>query len=257
MSGLSIEEDAIETIEATTGGVLGGCRFRAHGAVVLDDDVSARDAAAAASATTTTTTTTAADDVPGRDDASAGLLLGRMRSSDYGEDDAFDDDDDAFDDDDLLSRLPPGFDPRGDRSRVAAAKPRCLLFPGVTRDAIDHDEEVYARGCHVVWSSGGVVRVRFTTPEPVSQAAWCAFPRIVRMNADADADADADDDAVGPLASTDDEPTLCLRHGRTAMTTYAPSGATQTMPLPRDARDAGASYANERFSPVVRFQHQT
>ena len=229
MSGLSIEEDAGEAIEATTG-VLGGCRFVAHGAVVLDDEISARgddddDAAA------TTTTTAAADDVPGRDDASAGLLLGRMRSRNY---DDFDDDD-ALDDDDLLSRLPPGMDPRRDRARIRpAARPRCLLFPGVTRDAIDHDEEVYARGNHVVWSSGGVVRVRFTTPEPVSQVAWCAFPRIVRITYDPSDPSDPSD--VGFLASADDEPTLCLRHGRTAMTTYAPSGATQTMPLPRDAR---------------------
>ena len=41
MSGLSIEEDAGEAIEATTG-VLGWCRFVAHGAVVLDYEISAR-----------------------------------------------------------------------------------------------------------------------------------------------------------------------------------------------------------------------
>ena len=55
MSGLSIEEDAGEAIEATTG-VLGGCRFVAHGAVVLDDEISARgDDDDDAAATTTTT----------------------------------------------------------------------------------------------------------------------------------------------------------------------------------------------------------
>ena len=158
-------------------------------------------------------------------DAARGLLLGRtatigasgdLTELDISFDRDLDDDDD--DDDDAGGTRPASSDPR-------AAKPRrgtqCLLFGGTVEGDMDHDEEVYVRGRHVVWSAGGCVRVRFTAPEPVRQALWCRF-----------------DDGDGPTP----EPTLCLRHDA-AMTTYAPSGASHTVPLTRDPRDLRACAA--------------
>ena len=147
-------------------------------------------------------------------DAARGLLLGRTAtigaSGDLTElDISFDRDlDDDDDDDDAGGTRPASSDPR-------AAKPRrgtqCLLFGGTVENDMDHDEEVYVRGRHVVWSAGGCVRVRFTAPEPVRQALWCRF-----------------DDGDGRTP----EPTLCLRHDA-SLTTYAASGASHTMPLNR------------------------
>ena len=148
-------------------------------------------------------------------DAARGLLLGRTAtigaSGDLTElDISFDRDlDDDDDDDDVAGGTrPASSDPR-------AAKPRrgtqCLLFGGTVENDMDHDEEVYVRGRHVVWSAGGCVRVRFTAPEPVRQALWCRF-----------------DDGDGRTP----EPTLCLRHDA-SLTTYAASGASHTMPLNR------------------------
>ena len=137
-------------------------------------------------------------------DAARGLLLGRTAtigaSGDLTElDISFDRDlDDDDDDDDVAGGThPASSDPR-------AAKPRrgtqCLLFGGTVENDMDHDEEVYVRGRHVIWSAGGCVRVRFTAPEPVRQALWCRF-----------------DDGDGRTP----EPTLCLRHDA-SLTTYVP-----------------------------------
>ena len=158
-------------------------------------------------------------------DAARGLLLGRTAtigaSGDLTElDISFDRDlDDDDDDDDVAGGTrPASSDPR-------AAKPRrgtqCLLFGGTVENDMDHDEEVYVRGRHVIWSAGGCVRVRFTAPEPVRQALWCRF-----------------DDGDGRTP----EPTLCLRHDA-SLTTYAASGASHTMPLNRDQRDLRACVA--------------
>ena len=153
-------------------------------------------------------------------DAARGLLLGRTAtigaSGDLTElDISFDRDLDDDDDDDVAGGTrPASSDPRRRGTQ-------CLLFGGTVEGDMDHDEEVYVRGRHVVWSAGGCVRVRFTAPEPVRQALWCRF-----------------DDGDGSTP----EPTLCLRHDA-ALTTYAPSGASHTMPLNRDQRDLRACAA--------------
>ncbi|CAD7696275.1 unnamed protein product [Ostreobium quekettii] len=46
--------------------------------------------------------------------------------------------------------------------------------PGALGDAA-HDEELYTYKNSAVWSSGRLVRKRFTFPAPVLQAAWCNF----------------------------------------------------------------------------------
>ena len=164
-------------------------------------------------------------------DAARGLLLGRTAtigaSGDLTElDISFDRDLDDDDDDDVAGGTrPASSDPRRRGTQ-------CLLFGGTVEGDMDHDEEVYVRGRHVVWSAGGCVRVRFTAPEPVRQALWCRF-----------------DDGDGSTP----EPTLCLRHDA-ALTTYAPSGASHTMPLNRDRRDlracaAGLLVPTKRGSP--------
>ena len=158
-------------------------------------------------------------------DAARGLLLGRtatigasgdLTELDISFDRDLDDDDD--DDDDAGGTRPASSDPRAAKPRRGT---RCLLFGGTVEGDMDHDEEVYVRGRHVVWSAGGCVRVRFTAPEPVRQALWCRF-----------------DDGDGSTP----EPTLCLRHDA-AMTTYAPSGTSHTVPLTRDPRDLRACAA--------------
>ena len=149
-------------------------------------------------------------------DAARGLLLGRTTtigaSGDLNElDISFDKD---IDDDDVDADAPVSLDPS---HAPGHQRRRCLLFGGTVSGAMDHDEEVYVSGRHVVWSAGGCVRVRFTTQEPVRQALWCTF-----------------DDGDGAMSTP--EPTLCLRHDG-ALTTYTPSGAMHTMPLTRDTRD--------------------
>ena len=258
-AGLTIEDTSGETsarlrarFAAAHG--LDGVRFRPFGEALLDAEDRARDASRAAPPLARRDDAGWPDDAPAGD-AAAGLLLGRLKSNKYSIPDDLgasdDDDDDANDDDDadldLLDALPPGADPidaspprvtlrraRSMQTRDArrARRSRCVLFPGARLDAVDHDEELYADGARVVWSSGGVVRARFTAPEPVRQALWCRFPE---RNSAEDWDVDRSGfDGVG-LVSDDasDEPVLCLRHAA-AMTTYAPGGASLAVPLPRD-----------------------
>ena len=258
-AGLTIEDTSGETsarlrarFAAAHG--LDGVRFRPFGEALLDAEDRAGDASRAAPPLARRDDAGWPDDAPAGD-AAAGLLLGRLKSNKYSIPDDLgasdDDDDDANDDDDadldLLDALPPGADPidasparhpaksaihadprRAPRAPLALrALPRRAPRRGGPRRGV-----VRGRRARVVWSSGGVVRARFTAPEPVRQALWCRFPE---RNSAEDWDVDRSGfDGVG-LVSDDasDEPVLCLRHAA-AMTTYAPGGASLAVPLPRD-----------------------
>lgn len=92
---------------------------------------------------------------------------------------------------------------------VPPSSSSCLVFEA--SDGVpSHDEELFTQGCHVIWSSGGALRARFTAPAPVRQALFCRF-----------ADADVEPDAAF----------LCLLHGD-ALTIHSPSGAASFSLVP-------------------------
>ena len=149
---------------------------------------------------------------------------------------------------------------------------KTYLFPGASDESsdplfMDHDEEIYLDGSSLIWSSGGVVRLKaqFPNGEKAKQALWCHFPeescafvKAERFKArcregknavdggnQQGADQGTDDDDVNSETSNkfcetfswfrgvQDAPTLCVRLQRN-LWTHTPGGVTRTSPLPRD-----------------------
>ena len=228
---------------------LDGVRFRPFGEALLDAEDRAGTPRAPAPPLARRDDAGWPDDAPAGD-AAAGLLLGRLKSNKYSIPDdlgASDDgDDDANASDlDLLDALPRGrrsdrripparhpaksaihADPRrAPRAPLALrALPRRAPRRGGPRRGVVRGR----RAGGVVL--GGVVRARFTAPEPVRQALWCRFPE---RNSAEECDVDQSGfDGVGIVSDdASDEPVLCLRHAA-SMTTYGPSGASLAVPLP-------------------------
>lgn len=96
--------------------------------------------------------------------------------------------------------------PRGKNSE--GGKGNYSLFAG--ESGPDHDEELFVRGCHVVWSAGGKVIKSYTLQSTVLQACWCYFADYL---------------------NTAKARSLCILQ-RETITVYAPDGGIYSVALP-------------------------